>query len=91
MIFDEPTAAMGVKETATTLKLIHSLTEQGIAVIIVSHNLFQVFDIAHRVCIMKHGRIVKEIPTGDSSPQEVHQSLIGQTGLEDRMEQIYGI
>jgi ABC-type sugar transport system ATPase subunit len=87
MIFDEPTAAMGVKETATTLKLIHSLTKRGIAVIIVSHNLFQVFDIAHRVCIIKRGTIVKDILTEDSSPQEVHRSLIAQTELEDRMEQ----
>ena len=86
MIFDEPTAAMGVREAATTLNLIKSLANRGISVIIISHNLFQVFDIAHRVCIMRNGIIIKDIATEDSSPEEVHQSIIGMDDLEGRME-----
>lgn len=89
MIFDEPTAAMGVREASTTLNLIKSLANRGISVIIISHNLFQVFDIAHRVCIMRNGIIIKDIATEDSSPEEVHQSIIGMDGLEGRMEPAY--
>lgn len=75
MMFDEPTAAMGVRETTSTLNLIKSLAVSGISVVIVSHNLFQVFDIAHRVCIIRNGIIIENIATSESSPQLVHQSI----------------
>jgi len=89
MIFDEPTAAMGVRETATTLNLIKSLATRGISVVIVSHNLFQVFDIAHRVCIIRNGVIIENISTADSSPQLVHQSIIGKDDAIEEMESSY--
>jgi ABC-type sugar transport system ATPase subunit len=76
IIFDEPTAAMGVRETTKTLQLIKSLVTRGIWAIVVSHNLFQVFDIAHRVCIVRQGKIIENIATQDSTPQEIHQAIM---------------
>ena len=51
-IFDEPTAAMGLNETNAVLKLIRRLASDGYVVIVISHNMPQVFDISDRICIM---------------------------------------
>lgn len=76
LIFDEPTSAMGVKETARIMKLFLKLKEEGKTIILISHNLFQVFDIADRICVIKNGRFVDSFQTADSSPQKLHELII---------------
>lgn len=71
LIFDEPTAAMGVVEASRTLKLIRSLADKGMVVIIICHNLTQVFDTADRVAVMRHGKVLVEKPASESSMHEV--------------------
>lgn len=65
VIMDEPTAALGVRETAAVERLIHKLREDGIAVLIISHDLDQVLRVADRVTVLRRGRDVatKEIGT----------------------------
>ncbi len=58
LIFDEPTAAMGYQETMAVQQLIQSLKDQGLAIIIISHNIQQVYDLADRICIMRRGSVV---------------------------------
>jgi len=58
VLMDEPTAALGVQETARVLAIIEELRSQGITVVIVSHNLDQVLDIADRVAVMRRGKLV---------------------------------
>ncbi len=71
LIFDEPTAAMGVIESSKTLKLIKNLAKRGMVVILICHNLAQVFQIADRIAVMRHGRVLVEKPIEHSSMHEV--------------------
>ena len=56
LILDEPTAALGVIQTAQVLELIHHLREQGLAIVVISHNLDTVFDVADRIVVLRLGR-----------------------------------
>ena len=87
MIFDEPTSAMGMKETARIMKLFCALKEQGKTIILISHNLFQVFDISDRICVIKNGRQVDSFLTKDSSPeQQLYQTIIEKEEQTDDKE-----
>lgn len=76
MIFDEPTSAMGMKETDKIMELFQELKSQGKTILLISHNLFQVFDIADRICVMHNGKCVDSFKTEDSSPQQVHELIV---------------
>jgi simple sugar transport system ATP-binding protein len=65
LIMDEPTAALGVPEQRRVLRLVRSLKEQGKAVIFISHNLQDIFAVADRIVVMRHG-----IKAGERRPQE---------------------
>ncbi|HEY7967684.1 MAG TPA: ATP-binding cassette domain-containing protein [Solirubrobacteraceae bacterium] len=65
VIMDEPTAALGVTQTAMVLDLIRRLAASGIAVIVISHNLIDVFAVADRVAILYLGRLVSAGPASD--------------------------
>jgi len=56
IILDEPTAALGVRESRQVLKLIESLRERGMPVILISHNMPQVFEVADRIQIQRLGK-----------------------------------
>ena len=62
VIMDEPTAALGVTQTALVLDLIRRLADRGIAVLVVSHNLTDVFQVANRVAVLYLGRLVSVGP-----------------------------
>lgn len=76
LIFDEPTSAMGMKETSRIMKLFLELKKEGKTIILISHNLFQVFDISDRICVIDNGRFVDSFLTKDSSPQELHELIV---------------
>ena len=76
LIFDEPTSAMGVKETSRILKLFLELKAEGKSIILISHNLFQVFDISDRICVIHNGRFEDSFLTKDSSPQKLHELIV---------------
>jgi ABC-type sugar transport system ATPase subunit len=65
VIMDEPTAALGVSQTALVLDLIRRLSERGIAVLVVSHNLTDVFQVADRLAVLYLGRLVISGPASD--------------------------
>lgn len=62
VILDEPTAALGVSQTAQVLQLINTLAGRGIAVIVISHNLNDVFAVANRIAVMHLGTLVSQGP-----------------------------
>ena len=68
VILDEPTAALGVAETAEVLALIHRLRERGLGVIVISHNLDTVFDVADRIVVLRLGRRVATFEPADDAP-----------------------
>ena len=77
LVMDEPTAALGPQETARTLKLIKAVRDQGLAVILISHALDDVFEVADRVHVQRRGRGVGVVQTKDSSIQEVLGMIVG--------------
>ena len=77
LVMDEPTAALGPQETARTLKLIKTLREQGLAVILISHSLDDVFEVADRVHVQRRGRAVGVVKTNECSVQDVLGLIVG--------------
>jgi ABC-type sugar transport system ATPase subunit len=69
VIMDEPTAALGVAQTEMVLGLIKTLASQGVAVILVSHNLNDVFEVADRIAVMYLGKIVASAPASSFDRQ----------------------
>ena len=68
-IMDEPTAALGVQETAQVEKIIRTLKEQGEPLILISHNMRQVFDLVDRIVVFRRGRICADLnKDGDRRP-----------------------
>ncbi len=65
VIMDEPTAALGVSQTAQVLELVHTLGERGIAVLLISHNLTDVFSVADRIAVMHLGTLVSQGPVSE--------------------------
>ncbi len=64
VIMDEPTAALGVAQTAMVLDLIRTLRSRGIAVLVISHNLNDVFKVADHIAVLYLGRLAVEAPVG---------------------------
>ncbi len=60
VIMDEPTAALGVNQTRQVLDLVKRLRDQGLAVMVISHNLNDVFEVADRIAVMHLGRLVAQ-------------------------------
>jgi ABC-type sugar transport system ATPase subunit len=83
LIFDEPTAAMGINETRAVLRLIKSLAENGFGVVVISHNMDQVFDISDRICVMRQGEIVGQVKTDEVDPQDVVAMITGAAVLRE--------
>ena len=81
VIMDEPTAALGVTQTALVLDLIRRLADRGIAVLVVSHNLTDVFQVANRVAVLYLGRLVSVGPAAEYDTSSVVE-LMTTGGLE---------
>jgi D-xylose transport system permease protein len=85
VIMDEPTAALGVAQTAMVLELIERLAAEGIAVITISHNLTDVFRVADRIAVMRLGGMVASGPVSAFDPQMVVELMA--TGTSERYSQ----
>ena len=78
-ILDEPTAALGVEQTAQVLDLIRRLRDRGLAVLVISHNLADVRAISDRIVVLRLGRNAGEFRTADSTPEAVVAAITGGT------------
>jgi ABC-type sugar transport system ATPase subunit len=72
VIMDEPTAALGVNQTRQVLDLVKRLRDQGLAVMVISHNLNDVFEVADRIAVLHLGRMVAQ----DKASAFDRQSLV---------------
>ena len=80
LIMDEPTAALGPHETRMVAELIEKLKAEGLGIILISHDLHDVFDLSDRILVMKGGHTVATCITNEVSKDEVLQLIIaGQT------------
>jgi ABC-type sugar transport system ATPase subunit len=84
VIMDEPTAALGVAQTAMVLDLIKTLSGEGIAVIVISHNLNDVFEVADRISVLHLGHMVSSGPASEYDRQRVVALMATGASEEDR-------
>ena len=77
VLMDEPTAAISVRQVAEVLNLIRRLKEQGIAVVLISHRIPDVFAVCDRLVVLRRGNKVADKRVADSSPQEVTGLITG--------------
>ncbi len=76
LIMDEPTAALGPEETAKVGDLIRELASQGIGIILISHDIHDVFALADRMLVMRNGKMVGTVPTKDVTEDEALAMII---------------
>ncbi|MCX6089386.1 MAG: ATP-binding cassette domain-containing protein [Candidatus Atribacteria bacterium] len=77
VILDEPTSAISVKETQKVLDLILQLKKKGVAVIIVSHRMEDIFNVADRVVVLRRGKKVEDIEKCKTTPELIIKRIIG--------------
>ena len=84
VLLDEPTAALGVAQTAQVLDLVRTLRDQGLAVVVISHNLADVFAVSDRIEVLRLGRHVTGFDARRTSSEEVVAAITGATAAEEQ-------
>jgi D-xylose transport system ATP-binding protein len=91
VLLDEPTAALGVAQTRQVLDLVRRLAEQGLGVVLISHNMADVFEVADRISTLYLGRMVADLPVKETTHSQVVELITagrsGDLGLA-RPEQV---
>jgi D-xylose transport system ATP-binding protein len=77
VLLDEPTAALGVAQQREVLDLVRRLKDQGLGVLLISHNLQQVFDVTDRLVVLRLGRVAANVKRGDVSTDEIVGYITG--------------
>ena len=76
VILDEPTAALGVKETERVMGLVAQMREHGLAVVMISHNLNHVFDLCDRITVLKTGRVAGSRRVAETTREEIVRLIL---------------
>ena len=79
IIMDEPTAALGVAETKAVEDVIHGLRDRGLTILVISHNLDQVFRITDDISVLRRGHMIGSRETRKTTPEEIVQMITGVT------------
>jgi len=77
LIMDEPTAALGIAEQRKVLSLVRTLKDQGLGIILISHQMYDVYEVADRIAVMRRGKLVGERLVKDTTPDEVVGLIVG--------------
>jgi D-xylose transport system ATP-binding protein len=77
VVLDEPTAALGIRQTAQVLGLIKRLREDGHGVVVISHNLENVFAVADRICVLRLGRVAGNFTTATTHKADIVAAITG--------------
>jgi D-xylose transport system ATP-binding protein len=80
VMLDEPTAALGVRQTAQVLALVKRLRERGFGVVVISHNLADVFEVADRIYVLRLGQEAGDFKAGEASQDQVVAAITGSSG-----------
>jgi ABC-type sugar transport system ATPase subunit len=81
VLMDEPTAALGVRETARILDIVRGLADRGLAVLLISHNMEQVHDVSDAVWVLRGGNMVTGMRTSDTTTSEIVHYITTGRGL----------
>jgi D-xylose transport system ATP-binding protein len=84
VILDEPTAALGVAQTEQVLNLVRRLADSGVAVIIISHNLADVFKVADNIAVLYLGKMVAQLESKNTNHLDVVQYITGTRSMGDQ-------
>jgi D-xylose transport system ATP-binding protein len=84
VILDEPTAALGVAQTEQVLNLVRRLADSGVAVIIISHNLADVFKVADNIAVLYLGKMVAQLESKNTNHLDVVQYITGTFSMGDQ-------
>lgn len=76
LIMDEPTAALGMQETAAVAELIQKLKSEGLGIFLISHDIHDIFDLCDRICVMKAGKVVGTRQIKDVTKDDVLSMII---------------
>lgn len=88
VILDEPTAALGVAQTRQVLDLVRRLADRGLAVVLISHNLHDIFEVADKITVLRLGQKVAEFSASETTQQEVvHAITAGQLSVVPGMQE----
>ena len=82
VLLDEPTAALGVVQTEQVVALIARLREQGLGVVVISHNLAEILDVADRIVVLRLGRRAATFERGEVTPDDVVAAITGARTLK---------
>jgi rhamnose transport system ATP-binding protein len=77
LIMDEPTAALSAHEVAQLFKLVRTLQAQGVAILLISHRLEEVFEIADRVTIFRDGQLISSLASSEVTPESAIRDMVG--------------
>jgi signal transduction histidine kinase/ABC-type branched-subunit amino acid transport system ATPase component len=94
LALDEPTASLGVKETAQVEELIMGLQQQGTTILLACHDIDQMFRLASRIVVLRQGRIVGEVRTADVHPDDVIALISGRqpvTSARQQLTRLHGL
>jgi fructose transport system ATP-binding protein len=83
VIMDEPTAALGVQETAQVENIIRGLKDRGVPLVLISHNLRQVFDLVDRIVVFRRGRIVASLKRDETDGNDIVSYITGVKGTAE--------
>ena len=82
VIMDEPTAALGVKQSAAVLEIVKEVRARGISIVIISHILPHVLELADRIVVMRHGHKVADVPAGVLDEHKLIEMIVGLRSAE---------
>ncbi|MDR0840997.1 MAG: ABC transporter ATP-binding protein [Christensenellaceae bacterium] len=77
LILDEPTAVLTPQETDKLFAVMRNMKADGKAIVIITHKLHEVMEISDRVAVLRRGKYIGDIPTGDTNPQELTDMMVG--------------
>ena len=77
VILDEPTAALGLRQTEATLEVIRRVAQTGVGVILISHNLDNVFAVADRIVALRQGRIAWDVTAAETKRETLVAAMTG--------------
>jgi ABC-type sugar transport system ATPase subunit len=77
VLLDEPAAALGVKQSLRVLEFVRLLSDRGIAVVLISHNMQHVLSVTHRIVVLRHGEKVGDLPTKNTNARDIVTLITG--------------
>jgi signal transduction histidine kinase/ABC-type multidrug transport system ATPase subunit len=94
LVLDEPTTSLGVSETAQVDQLAAKVRERGTTVLLVSHDIGQIFRLADRIIVLRHGRIVADVDPATSHPEDIVAFISGQpidSSARQQLSRLHGL